>query len=207
MATWALGLFGLYFVLAFGVRMVIQLRRTGSTGFRGFHGQPGSIEWVAGVLFVVGVGAGVAAPVLDLIGAMGPIGSLDGAHGHQLGFALFAIGLVATLAAQLAMGDSWRIGVDKQESTALVTHGPFTIVRNPIYSAMIPTSLGLVLLVPNTVAVGGWLALIIALELHVRLVEEPYLLRVHNGTYADYAARVGRFIPFVGRRQTSRWIC
>ena len=45
-------------------------------------------------------------------------------------------------------------------------------------------------------AFGGLLA---ALELQVRVVEEPHLLRAHGGAYASYAARVGRFVPGVGR--------
>ena len=31
------------------------------------------------------------------------------------------------------------------------------------------------------------------------MVEEPYLLKVHGSAYAEYAARVGRFLPGVGR--------
>ena len=97
------------------------------------------------------------------------------------------------------MGDSWRIGVDEEERTALVTSGPFAVVRNPIFAAMLPTSLGLALLVPNVVALAGLAALVIALEIQVRLVEEPYLLRAHGDAYSEYAARVGRFVPGLGR--------
>ena len=39
----------------------------------------------------------------------------------------------------------------------------------------------------------------IALEIQVRLVEEPYLLRQHGDAYRNYAARVGRFVPGLGR--------
>jgi hypothetical protein len=42
---------------------------------------------------------------------------------------------------------------------------------NPIVAAMIPTSLGLALLVSNVVALAAFLALVSALELQVRLVE------------------------------------
>ncbi len=199
LALWALGLAGLYMLLTVGVRMLIQLRRTGSTGFKGMQGQPGSPEWIAGALFALGIGGGLAAPALDLLGVLRPIDALDGPAGHALGFAACLLGLLATFGAQVAMGDSWRIGVDHGEATTLVTDGPFQIVRNPIYSAMIPTCLGFVLLVPNAVAVAGWLALVIGLELHVRKVEEPYLLRVHGRSYADYASRVGRFFPGLGR--------
>jgi protein-S-isoprenylcysteine O-methyltransferase Ste14 len=74
----------------------------------------------------------------------------------------------------------------------LVTGGPFALVRNPIFSAMVLAFLGLALLVPNAAALAGFVALVVALEVQVRLVEEPYLLRAHGARYADYAARVGR---------------
>jgi protein-S-isoprenylcysteine O-methyltransferase Ste14 len=96
------------------------------------------------------------------------------------------------------MGTSWRIGVDPAERTALVTSGPFALVRNPIFAAMLPTALGLTLLVPSWVAIAGLLGLLVALELQVRVVEEPYLLRAHGEKYAGYAARVGRFVPGMG---------
>jgi protein-S-isoprenylcysteine O-methyltransferase Ste14 len=99
----------------------------------------------------------------------------------------------------MAMGTSWRIGVDDSERTDLVTDGPFALVRNPIFAAMLPTSLGLVLIVPNVAAVAGFVCLVVALELQTRAVEEPYLLRAHGSTYADYAGRVGRFVPGLGR--------
>ena len=37
-----------------------------SPGFKGISGRPGSLEWIAGVLFVVAIAVGVAAPVLDV---------------------------------------------------------------------------------------------------------------------------------------------
>jgi protein-S-isoprenylcysteine O-methyltransferase Ste14 len=199
MATVALAAYVVYLALAFGCRTWVQVRRTGSTGFKGITGRPGSADWLAGVLFVVALVVGAAAPVLDLAGVLDPIGALDHTAAHAVGLALFSAGLVATLAAQVAMGASWRIGVDEEERTELLTSGPFAIVRNPIFAAMLPTSLGLVLLVPNVAALVGFAALVVALQLQVRVVEEPYLVRTHGATYASYAARVGRFFPGIGR--------
>ncbi len=54
-------------------------------------------------------------------------------------------------------------------------------------------------MVPSWVAWAGMAALFVALELQVRVVEEPYLLRTHGRRYAGYAATVGRFMPGAGR--------
>jgi len=198
-AALALVLFGVYMLLAFVLRTAIQVRRTGSSGFRGISGELGSAEWVGGVLFVVALLIGVAAPAAGLLDVVEPIAPLDGGFGHAAGVGLFAVGLLSTLVAQVSMGSSWRIGVDPGERTDLVTDGPFSIVRNPIFSGMIPTSVGLALLVPNVIAVAGLVALFTALEIQIRLVEEPYLLATHGEQYASYAARVGRFFPGLGR--------
>jgi protein-S-isoprenylcysteine O-methyltransferase Ste14 len=195
----ALGCYAAYLGLAFVLRSVIQRRRTGSTGFKGISGRPGSLEWFAGILFGIALMIGVLAPVLDVTGVLDPIDALDGPVAHVLGPALFALGLAATLRSQLSMGESWRVGVDENERTELVTEGPFALVRNPIFAAMIPTSLGLALMVPNVVALAGFAALVVALEIQVRLVEEPYLRAVHGEEYVRYAARTGRFAPGVGR--------
>ena len=195
----ALALYVVYLAVAFGLRTWLQLRRTGDSGFKGISGRPGSLEWTAGVLFGVAIAVGVAAPILDMADVLEPVGALDSAGVRAVGVALFAVGLGATLYAQVAMGASWRIGVDEAERTDLVTDGPFAAVRNPIFSAMLPTSVGLALVVPNAVAIAGVAALFLALEIQVRLVEEPYLLRVHGDDYRAYAGRVGRFVPGIGR--------
>jgi protein-S-isoprenylcysteine O-methyltransferase Ste14 len=64
---------------------------------------------------------------------------------------------------------------------------------------MILASLGMALMVPNIVAAAALLSLVTAIELQVRFVEEPYLIRVHGQTYLDYASRRGRFLPKIGR--------
>lgn len=204
MATLALILYGVYLGLAFGVRTFLQLRRTGSTGFHGLGGRPGSAEWSAGVGFTLAIVAGLAAPVLTLVGVLEPIDVLDARAVHVAGVALAVGGIAATFYAQVAMGTSWRIGVDASERTALVTTGPFALVRNPIFAAMLPTALGLAMLVPNWLALTGMVGLAVALQLQVRVVEEPYLLRTHGDSYAAYAARVGRFVPAIGRLRRSR---
>jgi protein-S-isoprenylcysteine O-methyltransferase Ste14 len=195
----ALAIYVLYLGLAFGVRTALHRRQTGSSGFHGISGRLGSAEWTGGVMFVVAILLGFLAPVLDLLGVVDPVGALNRNAVNYAGAALALSGLALTLYAQGAMGESWRIGVSDDEQTTLVTTGPFASVRNPIFGAMLPTSLGLVLVLPNWVSITGFAALVAALELQTRFVEEPYLLRVHARQYSDYAARAGRFIPLIGR--------
>jgi protein-S-isoprenylcysteine O-methyltransferase Ste14 len=199
MAGLALVLLTLYAVLALGVRAIVQLQRTGSTGVIGISGRPGSIEWISGVLFELAIAVVVTGAVLDAGDVLDPIAGLGEDPVQAAGIVLAVAGLAVTLGAQWAMGDSWRVGVDPGERTELVTHGPFSIVRNPIYSGVIPFFAGVALLVPNPVAIGGFALLIAGLELQTRFVEEPYLGQVHGSSYAEYAARVGRFVPGLGR--------
>ncbi|MFB7368418.1 methyltransferase family protein [Streptomyces sp. NPDC056222] len=85
------------------------------------------------------------------------------------------VGITATPAAQSAMGASWRVGVDAAERTTLVTTGMFAGVRNPVFTAMTVTAIGLALMVPSVVAGLALAALVTAVQLQVRIVEEPYL--------------------------------
>jgi protein-S-isoprenylcysteine O-methyltransferase Ste14 len=56
---------------------------------------------------------------------------------------------------------------------------------------------------PNGASLVGLLALVVGIELQVRLVEEPYLLRTHGTAYTGWAAATGRFVPGVGRLSAS----
>lgn len=195
----ALAALVVYFALAFGLRSWIHWRRTGSSGFKGISGAAGSAEWAGGVLFVVALAASVAAPLAELAGAVAPWPALVRPELRGAGIALCVAGMAGTLWAQLAMGDSWRVGVDERERTALVANGPFRLVRNPIYTSMLLGMGGVALLTPNLVAAIAMATLTAALELQVRRVEEPHLLRVHGGLYRAYAASTGRFLPGMGR--------
>jgi protein-S-isoprenylcysteine O-methyltransferase Ste14 len=66
---------------------------------------------------------------------------------------------------------------------------------------------GLALLTPNVVALVALGALFVGVEIQVRRVEEPYLLRTHGDAYRAYAATASRFVPGIGtlapRRPTS----
>lgn len=201
MAIAVLALFAAMMLVMGALRAVIQRRRTGEIGTRRTLRPDGSLEWWALAATDLGwLTVGVGAPVADLLG-MSPLAILDHPAVRGVGVGVAVLGMLLAFAAQLAMGASWRTGIDEAERTALVTTGAFRVVRNPIFTTAILAFLGLALMVPNPVAVTGMVIQVIGIELQVRLAEEPYLRRIHGVAYTDYASRVGRFLPGIGRLQ------
>lgn len=96
---------------------------------------------------------------------------------------------------QLDLGKSWRIGVDSSERTDLVTDGTFSVVRNPIFSAMSVFAVGASLAIGTRSAQLAAAAMLAAVQAQVRLIEEPHLELVHGDTYVEYCNAVGRFVP------------
>ena len=195
----AFPLFALFVAVAFVWRSWLQWRRTGDVGIRLLSPSATLAERLAGgllgaalgLLGAAAYGGGLRSPALS---------ALDHPLGHSLGLAAALAGLWLTVQAQLQMGSSWRIGLDRNERTELVRSGLYARVRNPIYSAMLLAALGLALLAPSPAALGGCALLWIALELQVRAVEEPHLMRMHGEPYRSYLREVGRFIPGIGRK-------
>jgi protein-S-isoprenylcysteine O-methyltransferase Ste14 len=197
-AGWAVGLLVVYLAFAFGVRVVVALRTTGRTGIASLGGAP-PLELLGGGLFVVAVAMGSLNPVLVLADALEPVEDLETDALRALGFLCCGIGIAGTFLAQMAMGASWRIGVDESERTELVTGGVFTLCRNPIYTFMVIAWVGFAFLVPTWLSLASIPVGIVAFEVQVRLVEEPHLLRAHGEPYRAWASRVGRFLPGLGR--------
>lgn len=203
MPSLGLALWITYFMIAFGLRAWLQLRAVGHSGWVPLRAIRGARERAASLLVAAALSGGFASTLLSLLAPELRVWSVWPLARSPLMAALsllvYGLGLSATFAAQLAMGASWRIGVDRSERTELVARGPFRYVRNPIFSAMCITGAGLLLSAPSWSAVLCYALLWLALELQVRGVEEPYLLRTHGDLYRKYAERTGRFLPYLGR--------
>lgn len=195
----ALGMYAAFGVAALPFRTWLQYRRTGDHGIRKPSGKRGSIGWLGGVLLAGGMALAAAGPVGELLGLLEPWPVMDGTRRSVPGFMLMLLGSAITVVAQLQMRDSWRVGVDERETTSLVTAGLFSVVRNPIFTGILLLSAGLLCIAPNVVSVAAFGSALLGVEIHVRQVEEPYLLRTHGRHYLAYAESVGRFVPGVGR--------
>ena len=190
--------YALFAALAFGLRSFVQYRRTGSSGFHVAKAQ--GMARFAALLIGAAKVAWLMAPVSILLGWLSLISAMDNRELHIAGIAAAVFGMIVTVYGQFAMGDSWRVGIDSTQRTALVTDGPFRWVRNPIYDGLLIFAAGIVLIIPTWLALISFGMLIVSIEVQVRCVEEPYMLGMHGQSYRSWAARTGRFIPFVGRR-------
>lgn len=178
--------------IAFGLRTAIHKRRTGTSGFKGISGTPRNASWWGGLLFAAAILLGIAGPGLaaaNVVHTNSPTGL------SIAGLIVAGVGLLATVFAQSAMGDQWRIGVDEAERTELVTSGMFAAVRNPIFSSMVFAQAGVSLAALNAISLVSFVLLIVAIRIQVRYVEEPFLLRLHGERYAQYLNESARFVP------------
>jgi protein-S-isoprenylcysteine O-methyltransferase Ste14 len=110
-----------------------------------------------------------------------------------VGVILCVVGLSLSLFSLISFGRSFRVGIDVDQPDKLITTGVFALSRNPIYVAFWIIMLGQFLVFPN------WLLLVYlgaATWLFHRQVlrEEVYLIQHYGREYADYCARVRRYI-------------
>ena len=109
------------------------------------------------------------------------------------GLALIHIALVWISFAQFQMSNSWRIGIDEENKTKLVTDGVFSISRNPIFLGMIISVLSLFLILPNTLTFFLTITTYIVIQIQIRL-EEVFLQKQHAQDYVNYKLKTKRLL-------------
>ncbi len=197
----AVALFIVFLAVDALARGYLHWRSTGSTGTPRRDSGLKPTDFMGGAMAFAGMTATVAGTVFAATGRLNAVRYLDFTAVRVAGTALAVIGIGAVWVAQSGMGASWRATVDYTERPDLVTTGLFGVIRNPIFTLIIVATAGLALMAPNAVALAGVVGVALGIYIHVRHVEEPYLLWAHGDSYREYAARVGRFVPGIGRRR------
>lgn len=103
------------------------------------------------------------------------------------------LSLIWVLIAQLQMKNSWRIGIDENTKTELITSGLFSYSRNPVFLGMIISLIGLFFTLPTLISLSFLIISVILIQIQIRL-EEQFLLQQHNKFYLRYKAKVRRFL-------------
>jgi protein-S-isoprenylcysteine O-methyltransferase Ste14 len=112
-----------------------------------------------------------------------------------IGLALFVLGLALAVWARIYIGRNWGMPMSEKADPELVTTGPYSVIRHPIYSGIILAMIG------TTLAVSlYWLiavALVGAYFLYSATMEERYMTEVFPDAYPRYKQSTKMLIPFV----------
>jgi len=94
-----------------------------------------------------------------------------------------------------ALGKQWALVAQVMEGHELVAHGPYAVVRNPIYLAMFGMAVATGLAVSRWQAlVAGAVLFLIGTEIRIR-AEEKLLREAFGAKFDEYARRVPGFLP------------
>jgi protein-S-isoprenylcysteine O-methyltransferase Ste14 len=103
-------------------------------------------------------------------------------------------GLAFAIWARVTLGRSWGMPMAQHESPELVTSGPYSLVRHPIYTALAAMLIGTSLVFP--VAVVPCSLTIVYMVFAARR-EERDMEQRFPGVYSDYMRRSKFIVPFL----------
>lgn len=184
----------IYFSVALFLKTYLQYRKTGVNPLT-FGQRKESAHDYVGFWFKLILASIFVHGLLYVTIAIPRIEELAGLIFQASGICLTVTSLAFTVYSQNTMGNSWRIGIDAEVKTELITSGVYGYIRNPIFLGMIITLLGLFLLSPTWIMFGLLLMSYVLINIQVRM-EEEHLLKIHGDEYSSYKNRTGRFMPF-----------
>ena len=106
---------------------------------------------------------------------------------------LIHLSLLWISVAQYQMSNSWRIGIDENNKTELITKGLFSYSRNPIFLGMIISVAGIFFILPNALTFFLILSTYIVIQIQIRL-EEEFLEKQHGQEYLSYKQTTKRLL-------------
>jgi protein-S-isoprenylcysteine O-methyltransferase Ste14 len=111
------------------------------------------------------------------------------------GSVLFAAGLGLAVWARVHLGRNWGMPMTRKDQPELVSSGPYSRVRHPIYSGILLALLG------TSIATNLYwliaLAIMGAYFVHSARVEERLMAEALPQAYASYRSHTKMLIPFV----------
>jgi len=186
----------LYFLFVFVIRSVMLWKATGINPLTfnkadDAHGYNGKVFIAISILefIIVGIYA-FKNPWYDYLL---PFWYLGHPVLQKAGWALLLLSLVVVWLAQGQMAQSWRIGIDEENETRLVTGGLFAYSRNPVFLGIMMANLGLFLVIPNAFTLLIIALSTISINTQIRL-EEVFLQKSFGQAYTAYRAKVRRWL-------------
>lgn len=114
---------------------------------------------------------------------------------HYFGLMTITIGLLFFILSMITMKTSWRVGIDKETKTSLITNGLYKYSRNPAFVGFNLMFIGLFLTSPNLVTLIICLLNIVSIH-NLILQEEKHLENMLKVEYLSYKNKTPRYLFF-----------
>lgn len=186
----------LYLLLVFVLRSFILWKQTGVNPLV-FGNTNKAHDYIGRVYKVMVLGTWISITLFsffpDQYPFLLPIEYLESDQLKFTGLVLLFVSFLWTSIGQYQMSESWRIGIDYEETTKLVSNGLFKYSRNPIFLGVLISYLGTFLIIPNILSFSMMLVTFVTIQTQVRL-EEEYLESVQGKEYLNYKSQVRRWL-------------
>ena len=104
-------------------------------------------------------------------------------------------GVIFAIAARLYLGNNWSARVSIKEDHELITSGPYSITRHPIYTGMLFGIIGAAIIQAETRSIPAIILFIAGV--HLKISYEEKMMRSQFTAYAEYSRRTRKLIPFL----------
>jgi protein-S-isoprenylcysteine O-methyltransferase Ste14 len=112
-----------------------------------------------------------------------------------IGVVLCMAGIAFAIWARVHIGKNWGMPMTKRVEPELVTSGPYTYVRHPIYTGILLAMFG------TTLTLGVWWLIVFVLVgiyfVYSATQEEKFLTEQFPNQYPEYKKRTKMIIPFI----------
>ena len=109
---------------------------------------------------------------------------------------LCAVGFAFAWWARLTLGDLWSGTVSKKVDHEIVDHGPYAVVRHPIYTGILFAAFVLAIQIGTLASLLGAVLLAIGLWMRAKVEERFLSAELSEGAYSNYLGRTPMLMPF-----------
>ena len=183
----ALGLMAVFYLCYFA-KMLSQKKRGIRTDQLG-KGKEGFLKFIEVTLKITTY----LLPLLQIASILSASG-----NAHWLlklaGIVIELLGVSVFIASVVEMKDNWRAGVPKEEQTALVTTGIYSISRNPAFLGFDLMYIGILVSFFHWYLLLATAFAVFLFHLQIVNVEEDFLLEAFGQEYLNYRRTVCRYL-------------
>jgi protein-S-isoprenylcysteine O-methyltransferase len=115
---------------------------------------------------------------------------------------LFIFGAFFNEWARSLLGKQWSGAARILKEHKLITSGPYSVVRHPMYFANILMYIGCLIIIRSYILFGLFLILIAILSYRIK-IEEKELFNKFGKEYEEYKKKVALIIPYIFKTRAS----